>query len=104
MMRTNIGNVPLEKELLKERNWSKHLEYTENLWRKDIQGLNISARYLDCCSITHDNPMRSIELIHSILTCLQTCRKSGCALFSFQPACFLFHLFTNGTTESVFRK
>ena len=41
-MRTNIGNVPLEKELLKERNWSKHLEYTENLWRKDIQGLNIS--------------------------------------------------------------
>ena len=40
MMRTNIGNVPLEKELLKERNWSKHLEYTENLWRKDIQGLN----------------------------------------------------------------
>jgi len=42
MMRTNIGNVPLEKELLKERNWSKHLEYTENLWRKDIQGLNIS--------------------------------------------------------------
>ena len=46
-MRTNIGNVPLEKELLKERNWSKHLEYTENLWRKDIQGLNISNRYLE---------------------------------------------------------
>ena len=45
MMRTNIGNVPLEKELLKERNWSKHLEYTENLWRKDIQGLNISVCY-----------------------------------------------------------
>ena len=48
MMRTNIGNVPLEKELLKERNWSKHLEYTENLWRKDIQGLIISSRYLEC--------------------------------------------------------
>ena len=44
MMRTNIGNVPLEKELLTDkRNWSKHLEYTENLWRKDIQGLNITG-------------------------------------------------------------
>ena len=39
MMRTNIGNMPLEKEMLNKRNWSKHLEYTENLWRKDIQGL-----------------------------------------------------------------
>ena len=53
MMRTNIGNVPLEKELLQERNWSKHLEYTENLWRKDIQGLNISECYLERCSVTH---------------------------------------------------
>ena len=42
MMRTNIGNMPLEKEMLNKRNWSKHLEYTENLWRKDIQGLKIT--------------------------------------------------------------
>ena len=51
-MRTNIGNVPLEKELLKERNWSKHLEYTENLWRKDIQGLNISDPVIAKMTVT----------------------------------------------------
>ena len=57
MMRTNIGNVPLEKELLKERNWSKHLEYTENLWRKDIQGMNISMRYFDIICFIELIPM-----------------------------------------------
>ena len=89
MMRTNIGNVPLEKELLKERNWSKHLEYTENLWRKDIQGLNISARYLDCCSITHDNPMRSIELIPQYFNMSSDLQKIRMC-FILLPACLLF--------------
>ena len=89
MMRTNIGNVPLEKELLKERNWSKHLEYTENLWRKDIQGLNISACYLECCRITHNDVMRSIRLISKDFNLSSDLQKIRMC-FILLPACLLF--------------